>query len=63
MDCGPVEELTHWIHVLGIIDARAADKLTDNDTFCPIDDEVPVSVIRGKSPIKTVDSLISPVSL
>ena len=40
-DCGPVEELTHWIHVLGIIDARAADKLTDNDTFCPIDDEGP----------------------
>jgi hypothetical protein len=43
------------------VDARGTHQLGDDDTLGAVDDEGARSVISGKSPMKTVWLLISPV--
>ncbi len=44
------------------VDARGAHELGDDDSLGAVDDKGALSVFIGKSPMKTVWDLISPVS-
>ena len=57
------EDLLRRVLRLHQVGAGGADELRHDDALGPVDDEGPWSVIIGKSPMKTVCSRISPVSL